>query len=156
LKRIDFHLFFRFDLGSIYTCPTCQQKSRSDTICENLFASDESDANGLSTHCSNCEEGNLADWYCDNCADWLCTQCKTAHARVRLTKDHTVTQKTNEEARRIRGIVPNEKLLCQIHNEELARNFCQDCQILTWLVCLFVRNLLSFDFFFFSLAMNVK
>lgn len=117
--------------GSIYTCPACQQKSRADTICENLFASEDSDVNGLSTHCSNCEEGNLADWYCDNCADWLCTQCKTAHARVRLTKDHVVTQKTNDEVRRIRGIVSNEKLLCQIHKEELARNFCQDCQILT-------------------------
>jgi len=52
--------------------------------------------------------------YCDNCADWLCTQCKHAHARVRLTKDHIVTQKTNEERRQIRGISHNDKLLCQV------------------------------------------
>lgn len=52
--------------------------------------------------------------YCDNCADWLCIQCKNAHARVRLTKDHIVTQKTGEEARKLRGIVHNEKLTCQV------------------------------------------
>jgi hypothetical protein len=87
----------------------------------------------LSTHCSNCEEGNIADWYvekkscilirkiyfeliryCDNCVDWLCLQCKNAHARVRLTKDHVVTRKTNGEARQIRGISQNEKFLCQV------------------------------------------
>jgi hypothetical protein len=52
--------------------------------------------------------------YCDNCADWLCIQCKNAHARVRLTKDHVVTQKSNDEARQIRGISHNEKLSCQV------------------------------------------
>ncbi|UJR10106.1 hypothetical protein I4U23_014328 [Adineta vaga] len=117
--------------GTLYTCPACNHKSRGDTICNNLYAMEENDANGLFSHCSNCEEGNVADWYCDNCADWLCTQCKNAHARVRLTKDHTVTQKNNEEARQIRRMTQSEKLLCQIHKEELARNFCQDCQILT-------------------------
>ncbi|CAF1301205.1 unnamed protein product [Adineta steineri] len=119
-------------LGTIYTCSACSHKSRSDTICDNLFATEETDTNGLSPHCSNCEEGNMADWYCNNCADWLCTQCKNAHSRVRITKDHIVTQKSAEEARQIRGIPSNtDKLLCQIHKEELARNFCQDCQILT-------------------------
>ncbi|CAM4769836.1 unnamed protein product [Rotaria magnacalcarata] len=117
--------------GTIYTCSACDHKSRVETICDNLFATEEIEANGLSTHCSNCEEHNIADWYCDSCADWLCIQCKNAHARVRLTKDHVVTQKNNEEARKIRGPTQNEKLLCQIHNEELARNFCQDCQMLT-------------------------
>ncbi|CAF0861993.1 unnamed protein product [Adineta ricciae] len=117
--------------GTMYTCPACNHKSRGDTICDNLFAADENAANGLFSHCSNCEEGNVADWYCDNCVDWLCTQCKNAHARVRLTKDHTVTQKSTEEAKQIRKMMSNERLLCQIHKEELARNFCQDCQTLT-------------------------
>ena len=49
-------------LGTIYTCSACQHKSRGETICENLFASEETELNGVSTHCSNCEEGNIADW----------------------------------------------------------------------------------------------
>jgi hypothetical protein len=48
--------------GIIYTCSGCNYKSRGDTICENLFASEEAEMNGASTHCSNCEEGNIADW----------------------------------------------------------------------------------------------
>lgn len=52
--------------------------------------------------------------YCDNCVDWLCIQCKNAHARVRLTKDHDVTQKSNVEARQIRGVSHTEKLLCPV------------------------------------------
>ncbi len=46
--------------------------------------------------------------------DWLCLQCKNAHARVRLTKDHVVTHKSNEEARQIRGLTHTDKLLCQV------------------------------------------
>ncbi|CAF1467005.1 unnamed protein product [Rotaria magnacalcarata] len=136
--------------GTIYTCSACDHKSRVETICDNLFATEEIEANGLSTHCSNCEEHNIADWYCDSCADWLCIQCKNAHARVRLTKDHVVTQKNNEEARKIRGPTQNEKLLCQIHNEELARNFCQDCQMLTWLVTWFFSCIFLYPFIFVS------
>ncbi len=52
--------------------------------------------------------------YCNNCADWLCLQCKNAHARVRLTKDHVVTQKSIEEVRKMRGISQTDKLLCQV------------------------------------------
>ena len=59
--------------------------------------------------------------YCDNCVDWLCTQCKNAHARVRLTKDHTVTQKNTEEAKQIRKMMSNERLLCQV---SYPRVFC--------------------------------
>ena len=103
-------------VGTIYTCPTCQHKSRVDAICENLFATEANESNGLSTHCRNCEEGNIADWYCENCADWLCLQCKNAHARVRLTKDHTVTQKSQNEVRKIRGTTQTDKLLCQVGN----------------------------------------
>jgi hypothetical protein len=110
------------DLNGIYTCPACNHKSRGDTICENLFANDENEANGLSSHCSNCEEGNLADWYCDNCLDWLCIQCKNAHARVRITKDHVVTQKNHEESRQIRGINHTEKLLCQVRKLRSENN----------------------------------
>lgn len=106
------------DSNGIYTCSACNHKSRSDTICENLFANDDNETNGSSTQCSNCEEGNIADWYCDNCLDWLCIQCKNAHARVRLTKDHVVTQKTNEQARQIRGITHTEKLSCQVKKIE--------------------------------------
>lgn len=53
--------------------------------------------------------------YCDSCADWLCLQCKNAHARVRLTKDHTVTQKSHNEVRKIRGTTQTDKLLCQVN-----------------------------------------
>lgn len=48
--------------GIILTCPGCNHKSRADTICDNLFAAEEGATNGISTHCSNCEEGNIADW----------------------------------------------------------------------------------------------
>lgn len=61
--------------------------------------------------------------YCDNCADWLCIQCKHAHARVRLTKDHVVTQKNHEESRRIRGVTDNEKMLCQVCLFQILRYF---------------------------------
>ena len=47
--------------------------------------------------------------YCESCADWLCIQCKNAHARVRLTKDHVVTQKSH-----VREKSHNEKLVCQV------------------------------------------
>lgn len=60
--------------------------------------------------------------YCDSCADWLCLQCKNAHARVRLTKDHTVTQKANGEVRKIRSTSQTDKLLCQVNLSHII--FC--------------------------------
>ena len=78
--------------------------------------------NGSSKHCSNCEEGNVADWFCDNCADWLCLQCKNAHARVRITKDHPVTQKNATQTRQMRGENINEKLVCHV-SSHLRFNF---------------------------------
>ena len=126
-------------LGTVYTCSACSNKCRIDTICDNLYAADESETNGSSKHCSNCEEGNIADWwvsrsssavysthlsrYCDNCADWLCLQCKSAHARVRLTKDHTVTQKNSDQARELRGAAHAETFFCQVRSLEETSAF---------------------------------
>jgi len=116
----------RDSTGLIYTCSVCNYKSRNDTICDNLYITAEIiELNGVSKQCSNCEEGNIADWYCDNCADWLCIDCKHAHARVRLTKDHVVTQKHHDVTEH------SEKLYCEVHKQELARQFCENCQILT-------------------------
>lgn len=55
-------ILFCFSIGTIYSCTICGHKSRPDTICDNLFATEDLIANGLSIHCSNCEEHNIADW----------------------------------------------------------------------------------------------
>jgi hypothetical protein len=56
--------------------------------------------------------------YCDNCVDWLCQQCKHAHARVRLTKDHIVSHKTTNETRESSGQTHIDTLLCQVNTSE--------------------------------------
>ncbi|CAF1449180.1 unnamed protein product [Didymodactylos carnosus] len=129
----------REPLGSTYKCSICHYTNRSDMICDNLYLTNDEDSdNGQSQieqtindvprvkrTCHNCEEGNISDWYCNNCHDWLCEECKNAHSRVRLTKDHIVIQKGFDQATR------HDKLIyCSIHKQELIRFYCEDCNLL--------------------------
>ena len=52
----------RDSTGTIYTCCVCDHKSGLDAVCDNLYVTEAMEFNGFPTHCSNCEEGNDADW----------------------------------------------------------------------------------------------
>ena len=38
----------------------------------------------------NCEDRNLAGYFCQDCSESLCEQCVKAHKRVGLTKNHVI------------------------------------------------------------------
>jgi tripartite motif-containing protein 33 len=95
--------------------------------------------------CTNCDENNYSEWYCTNCNELLCEDCRVAHSRVKLTKDHiiisNITQINNNNS------LPNKSsnflnkksisnyLNCHIHTREKLNIFCETCDILTCRDC---------------------
>ncbi|CAF1573214.1 unnamed protein product, partial [Didymodactylos carnosus] len=72
-----------------------------------------------------------------NCRDWLCGECKNAHSRVRLTKDHIVVQKGFDQLQPPRQDKP---MNCPIHKHEMIRIYCEDCEVLTCRDCQLERH----------------
>lgn len=89
----------------------------------------------------------MADWYCKNCNEWLCEECKVAHSRVKLTKDHLIVYKTSivKQQHNISQISTKQPiatsskfyshLYCNIHTKEKLYLYCETCDQLTCRDC---------------------
>ncbi|XP_078586230.1 E3 ubiquitin-protein ligase TRIM33-like [Branchiostoma floridae x Branchiostoma japonicum] len=81
--------------------------------------------------CSTCDEGNKATSWCRNCDGFLCQDCLTAHQRLKVTRDHD-TISLDELKRRSTSkpltFKSQRQPICEEHNGEELRFYCQTCQ----------------------------
>ena len=150
-------------------CLICKQESDIEVLIDNLFTYDnaksinenetneqmKSDSEFPSNQstsskdesvikCTNCDENNQADWFCTNCNEWLCEECKVAHTRVKLTKDHSILFKTAVKQQKLaekqEKLSPNSKsnvqnVYCSLHLKEKLYLYCETCDQLTCRDC---------------------
>ncbi|XP_071955898.1 E3 ubiquitin-protein ligase TRIM33-like [Antedon mediterranea] len=117
-------------------CPVCNQECRNSTdIIDDYFiisAAIKSETN-KETLCTSCEDSAEATSYCQDCQEWLCDACVQAHFRVRVTKDHIISRKTDAE--RALARVGDKPLFCPNHKQEQLQLYCETCDRLTCRDC---------------------
>ncbi|XP_060570139.1 E3 ubiquitin-protein ligase TRIM33-like isoform X2 [Ruditapes philippinarum] len=87
--------------------------------------------------CTSCEDNQKASSFCVDCQEWLCDPCVVAHKRVKLTKDHSISNKVKPDEVK-EGIVGDSKqrhVHCQTHKTEMLKLFCLTCETLTCRDC---------------------
>ena len=47
---------------------------------------------GLCNLFQSCDDQNIAKKMCEECEEYLCEDCVKAHKRVKVTKDHVITE----------------------------------------------------------------
>ena len=142
---------------------TCKQESDVECLIDNLFTYESTTSNASASSptsatptpieskveqqqvkCTNCDENNHADWFCTNCNEWLCEECKIAHTRVKLTKDHSILFKTavkqQQQQQQAKTSVEkqnktNTNVYCSIHSKEKLFLYCETCDLLTCRDC---------------------
>lgn len=88
--------------------------------------------------CTCCDDGLSATHLCKDCNEALCDSCVSAHHRVKLTKDHLITEFDESGSSGKATPTPNfqyysqqlpEHLTCycDIHPNEVVRLFCDTC-----------------------------
>ena len=155
------HLSLSFVFEGVFVCLICKQESDIECLIDNLFTYDTSSSSSSNKEtindsnskiepqqmkCTNCDENNQAEWFCTNCSEWLCEECKIAHTRVKLTKDHSILHKTavkqqlEEQQQQQQQAKPQNKIIntnqfCNIHLKEKLYLYCETCDILTCRDC---------------------
>ncbi|MGH0129343.1 UNVERIFIED_CONTAM: hypothetical protein FKN15_051230 [Acipenser sinensis] len=101
--------------------------------------------------CSSCDEGNPATSHCLDCQEYLCDNCVLAHQRVRLTKDHFIERfidslqmasrnsnsnntpitlsQSFHSAYPLMPVFQDRMSICQQHDNEVFRFFCDTCSV---------------------------
>lgn len=74
-------------------------------------------AQAASKSCEICDS-SIGRYYCQQCDQMFCENCRSAHLRIKTTKNHTFL--------RGRNINPEEKPFCSKHDEPLIFH-CKDC-----------------------------
>lgn len=84
--------------------------------------------------CTSCSDDETATGYCEECAEWLCKDCRSAHQRVKVTKDHKIMS-TEEAAAALKDAAKNKYQYCSAHPKEQLKSYCTRCEILTCKDC---------------------
>lgn len=127
-------------------CPECLTEYSLENVISNPFlslcaksevqAEDGTPHEGMFPKCTSCDDNQKASSFCFDCKEWLCDPCIVAHKRVKVTKDHTVSDQVKPEGRD--GILVDSKpkpLLCTAHKTEPLKLFCLTCEMLTCRDC---------------------
>ncbi|XP_052214136.1 transcription intermediary factor 1-alpha-like isoform X7 [Dreissena polymorpha] len=128
-------------------CPECKQEYTETTVITNPFvnlskkpelkAEEGSSAEKSKPVCTSCDENETASSFCMECDEWLCDPCVVAHKRVKLTKDHVVTNKLDPEELKDRCALDHRQrqMFCDVHKTEALKLFCLTCEALTCRDC---------------------
>ncbi len=135
--------------GHSLTCPTCRhivpltEKGvaglQSDFHIDHLFeirdafhkAKDNDD-----TNCGSCEDGKPTG-YCNVCGDFLCDECRSAHKRVKLSRNHTIVSLDDLKDQITSMVVPSKKSVpnCPKHSDNALKIYCDTCSTLICTDC---------------------
>ncbi|ESO95464.1 hypothetical protein LOTGIDRAFT_117045, partial [Lottia gigantea] len=125
---------------TVITCKDCKEKFQVAEMVENLLTKKPLSeaavppAEEVEVHkCTGCDDSIDATSHCEDCEEWLCDQCVFAHKRVKITKDHTITSKSNNNTKD--GTSNETATYCKIHRREKYNFFCETCDMLTCRDC---------------------
>ncbi|XP_062580670.1 E3 ubiquitin-protein ligase TRIM36-like [Saccostrea cucullata] len=79
--------------------------------------------------CENCEE-NPAQYFCKTCPGHLCEECKTDHAKKKISQNHDIFHLTSEKGEGM------ELLYCSEHTTKKLDCYCSPCQMPICIKCL--------------------
>ncbi|XP_060080852.1 E3 ubiquitin-protein ligase TRIM33-like isoform X2 [Ylistrum balloti] len=128
------------------SCPACSVTVDKGLVIDNLFVNvdadtpiviDEDEEEKEEIHkCTACDEDEEALSFCLDCREWLCDQCVFAHKRVRITKDHSISPKSELKKDDEPPVTKGQKsMFCHTHKHEPLKLFCETCDKLTCRDC---------------------
>ncbi|XP_033751820.1 E3 ubiquitin-protein ligase TRIM33-like isoform X2 [Pecten maximus] len=128
------------------SCPACSAAVDKTLVIDNLFVNldadtpiviDEDEEEKEEVHkCTACDENEEASSFCLDCREWLCDQCVFAHKRVRITKDHSISPKSELKKDDEPPVTKGQKsMFCRTHKHEPLKLFCETCDKLTCRDC---------------------
>ena len=88
--------------------------------------------------CDNCESGDPPVNRCNTCCHFLCEFCTQAHWRGRGTSSHGVV--SIEEAKKMGSVAVTKPSLCNEHDGELLKLFCETCEEAICRDCTIVKH----------------
>lgn len=128
-------------------CPECFTEYSLENVISNPFVSsciksevqaeDGTPHEGVFPKCTSCDDKQKASSFCLDCKEWLCDPCIVAHKRVKITKDHTVSNQVKPEEVKD-GVLVDSKpkhMYCATHRTEPLKLFCLTCEMLTCRDC---------------------
>ena len=126
-------------------CPLCKTDSRSDFIINNHFLIEllnlmQNDDGASGSSSSSAEEAPKcanddypAKSYCVDCQTLICEDCVVAHARLKITKDHTIKSKDEVDTKSDKET--KKEIKCPNHPQETLSLYCETCDRLTCRDC---------------------
>ena len=76
--------------------------------------------------CDNCDSGDPPANRCTTCSHFLCEFCTQAHQRARNTRSHNLV--SLEEAKKMGSAAVTKPAICQEHDGEVMKLFCNTCE----------------------------
>ncbi|PFX12653.1 Tripartite motif-containing protein 45 [Stylophora pistillata] len=131
-------------------CPTCRTtveipERKVDSLPVNFFLNNllsmvslHGDPESSKLECDNCESGDAPVNRCNTCCHFLCEFCTQAHRRGRGTSSHGVV--SIEEAKKMGSVAVTKPSLCQEHDGELLKLFCETCDEAICRDCTIVKH----------------
>ena len=96
------------------------------------------DSGSSKLECDNCESGDPPVNRCNTCCHFLCEFCTQAHRRGRGTSSHGVV--SIEEAKKMGSVAVTKPSLCNEHDGELLKLFCETCEKAICRDCTIVKH----------------
>ena len=96
------------------------------------------DSGSSKLECDNCESGDPPVNRCNTCCHFLCEFCTQAHRRGRGTSSHGVV--SIDEAKKMGSVAVTKPSLCNEHDGELLKLFCETCEEAICRDCTIVKH----------------
>ena len=94
--------------------------------------------------CDRCMDSseNKAAVFCGQCCKFLCSKCKEDHLRHRETCRHKLISlgAKQEDVTSLFDSIPHKATICEIHNDEVLKFFCETCNKLVCRDCIILQH----------------
>ncbi|XP_046542332.1 transcription intermediary factor 1-alpha-like isoform X3 [Haliotis rubra] len=132
--------------GNQITCPWCRQvqtvRGNVDTLqidpVRDKLTEYEQMKIEKKIFCTDCPDENEAESRCQECSSYLCTACRSAHRRLRFSKDHTII--TLDELFRDPQANFKRSHFCQYHPAQQIEFYCNTDEQLCCVSCCVVDH----------------
>ena len=88
--------------------------------------------------CDICDSGDPPANRCTTCSHFLCEFCSQAHQRARNTRSHTLV--SLEEAKKMGSAAVTKPAICQEHDGEVMKLFCNTCEEAICRDCIIIKH----------------
>jgi len=131
-------------------CPTCRSNAeipqgKIELLPVNFFVNNlismvalHEDSEGSNLECDICESGDPPANKCTTCYNFLCEFCTQAHQRGRNTSSHSLL--SLEEVKKMGSAAVAKPSLCNEHEGEVMKLFCETCEEAICRDCTIVKH----------------